>query len=148
MSKFSEDDHKNDEARDPGVSFVGVHDLVSEESDQEGRRRDDNDSCPSWHGWIDGVEELGSNNDIYCTPSDTSQYVQYSNDLDTVILPKKSASCSYAQIVMRGLTPKKKRDKTICLKPNRGPKVEKKATGIIPRRLTKRIIRMVSTYPR
>jgi hypothetical protein len=44
--------------------------------------------------------------------------------------------------------PKKNLDRTICLRPNFGPKVEKKQTGIMPRMFMKKIVRMVSTNPR
>jgi hypothetical protein len=44
--------------------------------------------------------------------------------------------------------PKKKRDSTICRSPKRGPKVEKKHTGVMAMRLTKKMIRIVSMKPR
>lgn len=44
--------------------------------------------------------------------------------------------------------PKKNLDSTICLSPNLGPKVEKKHTGVMAIRLTKKMIRTVSTKPR
>jgi hypothetical protein len=44
--------------------------------------------------------------------------------------------------------PKKNLDKTICLRPNFGPKVEKKQTGIMPKILKKKIVRIVSINPR
>jgi hypothetical protein len=44
--------------------------------------------------------------------------------------------------------PKKKRDNTICLSPNRGPKVEKKQTGVMAKMLIKKMIKIVSMNPR
>ncbi len=38
MGKFTEDDEEDDEAWDPGVSLVCVHDLVPEQGNQEGGR--------------------------------------------------------------------------------------------------------------
>jgi len=54
----------------------------------------------------------------------------------------------YDSLIFTPYQPKKKRDRTICLSPKRGPKVEKKQTGRIPRMLMKKMIRIVSMNPR
>jgi len=86
VSKLSEDNQEDDEARNPRVAFVSVHNLVSEECDQESSGGDDNNSSPSRHVRIYGVEQLCSNNNIYRTPSDASEDVQNSDDLNTIVL--------------------------------------------------------------
>ena len=62
MSELSQNDQEDDEAGDPRVSLVGVHDLVAEEGDQESGSGNDDNAGPSWHVAIDGIEELSSYN--------------------------------------------------------------------------------------
>ena len=62
MSKLSKDDEKDDEAGNPGVSLVGMDNLISKKSDQESGSGNDDNAGPSWHVAIDGIEELSSYN--------------------------------------------------------------------------------------
>jgi hypothetical protein len=64
VGKLPKDDQEDDEAGDPRVSLVGVDNLISEKSDQEGGGGNHDDSGPSWHVAIDGIEKLRTNNDI------------------------------------------------------------------------------------
>jgi hypothetical protein len=58
------DDEKDDEARYPGNHFVVVHDLVAEEGDDEGACCDDDDASPTWDVRVDGMDQLGSDDDV------------------------------------------------------------------------------------
>lgn len=69
MSKFSEDNKKDDEAWDPGPSLVCMDDLVTEESDQKSACCDDNDPSPTWHITVDSIEQLCPNDDVHGRPA-------------------------------------------------------------------------------
>ncbi len=56
-------------------------------------------------------------------------------------------ACSHL-LTLTPWKPKKKRERTIWRRPKRGPKVEKKATGVMARQLMKKIARRESTNPR
>ena len=64
MGELAEDDEEDDEAGDPRIELVGVDDLVAEEGDDEGCGGDDDDACVAGDVCIDGVEELGADDDI------------------------------------------------------------------------------------
>lgn len=63
-----------------------MHDLVAEKGDQERSGGDDDNSSPARHVSIDCIEELSANNYVDCRPSNTSENVEHSNDLNTVPL--------------------------------------------------------------
>lgn len=79
MRKFAQDDKEDDKARDPGVSLVRMHHLVPEESDEECHGSNDNDAGPAGHIAIDGVEELGADDDIDSGPAETGDDIEDSN---------------------------------------------------------------------
>ena len=97
MSKLADDDEEDDEARDPGVSLVGVDDLVSKESNQESSGGNNDDTSPSWHVAVDGIEQLSTDNDINSRPTDTGEDVENSNDLDTIISKEESGENHLSQ---------------------------------------------------
>jgi hypothetical protein len=97
VSELADNDEKDDEAGDPGVSLVGVNDLVSKEGDQESGGGDDDDSSPSWHIAVDGVEQLSTDNNINSRPTNTGEDVEYSNDLDTIISEEESGQNHLSQ---------------------------------------------------
>ena len=64
VSEFTNYDQENDEARDPGIKFVGVHHLVAEKRDDERACSDNNDSSITWDVAVDRVDQLSSHNHI------------------------------------------------------------------------------------
>lgn len=69
MGKFSENNHENYKAWDPAPEFIGMYDLVSETSDNEGCGRNDYDTPIAREAVIDRVEKLCSNYNIYRRPA-------------------------------------------------------------------------------
>jgi hypothetical protein len=105
-----------------------------------------NDTSKSRHIRVYSIEQLCAHDNIHRTPTDTSEDIEDSYNFNTVIL--RIVRLTSPNKKGQPLTPKKNRERTICLKPNLGPKVLKKQTGMTPSKLTKRIIKHVSTNPR
>lgn len=84
MSEFAENDHENNEGRDPTPELVGVHNLVSEEADEEGANRDDEDTSVARNIIVDGVDQLGAHYAVDRGPSNTGKNVENSNELHAV----------------------------------------------------------------
>ena len=76
VRELAQHDEEDDEARDPAVVLVGVHDFVAEEGDEEGRGRDDDDAGPAWDGAVDGVEDLRPDDDVHGGPADAGEDVE------------------------------------------------------------------------
>lgn len=70
MRELAEDNEKNDRARNPTPSLVGVHNLVPKASDEEGGGRDDENAGPAGHVAVYCGEQLGANDDIDGGPAD------------------------------------------------------------------------------
>lgn len=79
MSKFTQDNHKNDEAWNPAVEFVQMYNLVAEKGDDEGAGSNDDDSCITRDATIDSVDQLRADNDIDSGPAKASQTIEQSD---------------------------------------------------------------------
>lgn len=79
MRELSEHDQEDYEAGDPRVVFVGVHHLVAEKRDEEGRGCDDDDAGPSRDVGVDCIQELGADNDVDGGPADARKDVENRN---------------------------------------------------------------------
>lgn len=79
VSKGAKKDEEHDEAGNPTPELVHMNDLVAEQSDQECAETNDYDSSKRRNVAIDGVDDLGSNNDVRRRPSQTRQSVEDSN---------------------------------------------------------------------
>jgi hypothetical protein len=86
VSKFPEDDQKNDEAGNPGISLVGMDNLISEQGNQEGRSSNNDDSSPAGHVSVNSVEKLCSNDHVDRRPTNTSENVETGDDFDSIVL--------------------------------------------------------------
>jgi hypothetical protein len=73
MSKLPGDDNEHNEAWDPTDHFVIMHNLVPKQGDNEGAGSNENDSGPSWYIRVDGMDQLGSDDDIDCRPAEACQ---------------------------------------------------------------------------
>ena len=79
MSEFAENDQEDDEAGNPAVEFVHMHDLVAEECDDERASGNDDDTGESWHVSVDGVNQLRADNDIDSRPAEAGEAVKDGN---------------------------------------------------------------------
>ncbi len=76
VGEFAEDDEEDDEGGDPGPEFVVVHDFVAEDGDEPGRGGDDDDAGVAGDVAVDGVDELGADDDVHGGPADTGEDVE------------------------------------------------------------------------
>ena len=90
MNKFPKDDQEDDEAGDPGIPLVGMHNLVSEQGNQEGRGSNNDDSSPARHVSVHSMEKLGSDDHVDRRPTNTSEDVETGNDFDSIVLRRVS----------------------------------------------------------
>lgn len=79
MGKLAKHDEEDDEARDPGVALVGVHDPVAEKGHNEGGHGNNHDPGPARHARIHGIKELRTDNHVDGRPSDAGKDVENSN---------------------------------------------------------------------
>jgi hypothetical protein len=79
MGKLAKNDQEDDQAWDPGIALISVHNLISEKRDQEGCGCDDQNAGPARHIAIHSIEQLGAHNDIDSGPADTSKDVKNGN---------------------------------------------------------------------
>ena len=79
MSEFAQDDEEDDEAGDPGPELVEVYDFVAEEGNEEGGGGNDDDTGIAGDGTVDGMQELGADDDIDGGPADAGEDVEDGN---------------------------------------------------------------------
>ena len=79
MGECAEDDQEDDEAGDPAVKLVGVHDFVAEQGDDECCSCDDDNTSPAWNVGIHSVEDLSAYNDVDGRPAYTGQDIEKRN---------------------------------------------------------------------
>lgn len=75
----AEDDEENDEGWDPGVELVEMDDFVAEDGDEECAYGDDQDASPAGDVVVNGVYDLGANDDVDARPSDAGEDVEKGN---------------------------------------------------------------------
>lgn len=68
--EFPEHDEEDDETGDPAVEFVGVHNFIAEESNEEGASCDNNDAAPTGDVAVDCVQDLSAYDDVDGGPAD------------------------------------------------------------------------------
>lgn len=56
VGELAEYDQEDDQARDPRVEFVGMHDFVAEDGDKPCCRCDYDDASIAWNVVVDGVD--------------------------------------------------------------------------------------------
>lgn len=79
VGEQSEDDHEDNEGRDPAVVLVQVNDLVSSEGDKKGADGDDQDACKSRNVGVHRIEKLGADDGVGGGPAQTGENVQKGN---------------------------------------------------------------------
>jgi len=84
VGEDAEDDEEDDEARHPGDHLVVVDCFVAEAGDDEGARGDDDDAGPAGDVRVDGVDELGADDDVDGAPAETGEAVEEGDDFDAV----------------------------------------------------------------
>ena len=90
MRELAEDDEEDDEAWDPAIRLVRVHDFVAKEGNEEGASSNDDDTRVSWHITIDGMDQLRADYDIDSGPAKAGKAVEDGDDFDAVVSEEKS----------------------------------------------------------
>lgn len=111
MGELAEDDEEDDEAGDPRPELVGVDHLVAKTGNQEGRCRNDDDACISWHVGVDCIDQLRAHDHVDGRPAHAGQAVEDCNHFHAVEteevsrqhhLPKTEAGTKSAEEGDRG----------------------------------------------
>jgi hypothetical protein len=76
MGKLAKDDQEDDQARDPGIALITMHNLVTEKGNKEGCCSYDQNAGPAGHVAVHSIEQLGSHNDIDGRPTETGKDVK------------------------------------------------------------------------
>ena len=71
VGKHAKYNQEDDESRDPGPEFVGVHNLVAEEGDNECADGYNNYTYCTVDVWIHGVDDLRTDNAVHTGPTVT-----------------------------------------------------------------------------
>ena len=84
MGELAQHNEEDDEAGYPGPELVCMHHLVAKERNEEGRCRDDDNSCVSWNISIHRMNELCADYRIDGGPPHACKDIEKSGDLDAV----------------------------------------------------------------
>jgi len=76
MGKLAKNNQEDDQAWDPRIALIGVHNLIPEKRNEEGCNCDDQNAGPARHVAIHSIEQLGAHNDIDRGPADTSENIE------------------------------------------------------------------------
>ena len=79
MGKLAKNDQEDDQAWNPRIALIGVHNLISEKRNKEGCSCDNQNAGPARHVAVHSIEQLGAHDDIDRGPADTSENVENGN---------------------------------------------------------------------